>query len=300
MSNLTRAHIALALVAVLYGANYIIAKITLGSGLITPQGFIMLRALAACFFLWVAHALFVKEKLARTDMGYVAMCSIFGIAINQLCFFYGLKHTSAMHASLIMITTPVLVLAGSALLLRNKILKGQILGIVLGLAGAALLVWSAGTDGGASSAVGDIYVLINAISYALYLLLAKKILMKYHPITVLKWIFTFGTLFIMPFGFTDMLSADYASFQSEHWWSVVFVLVGATFMTYTLNAYALSKVKASVVGFYLYFQPLIASLIAIGLGTDSLNMTKVQAALLLFVGVYLVTMPPPKGRKSTE
>jgi len=88
MSNLTRAHVALALVAVLYGANYIIAKITLGSGLITPQGFIMLRALAACFFLWVAHALFVKEKL-----------------------------------------------------LRNKILKGQILGIVLGLAGAALLVY---------------------------------------------------------------------------------------------------------------------------------------------------------------
>jgi len=297
MKDHLKAHLALATVAFLYGANYIIAKITLGSGLITPQGFIMLRVLTAGTLLWIVHGLFIKEKLERADIGYVAMLSIFGIAINQLCFFYGLKHTSAMHASLIMITVPVLVLTGSALLLGNKVNRWQICGIALGLIGAAILVYSASDATETATVLGDVFILINAISYALYLLLAKKVLMKYHPFTILKWLFAFGAVFIIPFGMPDLLAADFGSFEAKHWWSVAFVLLGATFLAYLFNAYALSKVKSSTVSFYLYFQPLIASGIAIAIGADTLSASKLQAAVLLFAGVYMVTK---KGGSTAE
>lgn len=281
-------HLALSSVALLYGANYVIAKVVLGSGLITPNGFIMLRIIGATILLWAIHPLIIKERLERKDYLYTAFCSIFGITINQLCFFQGLKYTSPMHASLIMITVPMIVLFASFLILKNKITPRQILGMILGLIGAAILVLSATSSDGVASVKGDLFILINANSYALYLVLVKRLMEKYHALTVIKWLFLFGGLIVVPFGLPDMLNADFSAFATPHWWSVVYVIIGATFLTYLFNGYALGHVKSSTVGFYVYFQPLIASFISIFIGQDTLDLPKIQAAVLLFVGVYFV------------
>jgi drug/metabolite transporter (DMT)-like permease len=284
-----KAHIALATVALIYGVNYVVAKSVLTSGLITSQGFIMLRVIFATILLWILHSMTSREKLDRSDFLYAAMCSIFGIAVNQLCFFKGLELTSPMHASLIMIIVPIIVLLGSYFILKDKVTVRQTIGILLGLAGAAVLIWSAGKHDKISSLRGDIFILINAISYALYLIFAKRLLIKYHPITVMKWLFLIGTVFIIQFGMGDMLQADYTSMTTAHFWSIGYVLLCTTFLAYVFNAYALGILKPSTLSFYIYFQPLIASFISILLGNDSLDFLKVQAAVLLFIGVYLVT-----------
>ncbi len=282
-------HLALAAVAILYGLNYIIAKDVMVKEYVTPFGFIMLRVIAAFSIFTAIHAIFVKEKLEKKDMRYVVLCSIFGVVINMLAFFEGLKHTSPIHASLIMVLTPALVLVISSFVIKEGITRSKVSGIILGFVGAGLLIYNSASESNkVASVYGDLLILLNATSYGLYLVLVRRLYLKYKPITVLKWIFFFGMLIIIPFGGYDALTADYSSFPLDIWLSVFYVIVLTTAITYLLNAYALSRVMPSTVGFYIYFQPLIASGVSIMMGHDILDFIKLCSALLIFTGVYFV------------
>lgn len=285
-------HLALTTVAFIYGLNYIVAKDVMVQGYISSYGFIMLRILAGLIIFSIFHAIFIKEKLDKKDILYTGVCAVFGAAVNMLCFFEGLKHTSPIHASLIMVLTPVLILIISAIIIKEKVTTTKALGMILGLGGAALLISSSSSDSDkVASVYGDILVMFNAISYGLYLVLARRLYHKYNPITVLKWIFFFGVFLVAPFGGMDALSANYGSFPTSIWLSILYVLVLATSGAYLLNAYALSKVMPSTVGFYVYFQPLIATAAAILLGEDTIDAIKIGSAVLLFLGVYYVNKP---------
>jgi drug/metabolite transporter (DMT)-like permease len=284
-----KTHIALTAVAFLYGLNYMIAKEVMVKEYLTPNGFIMLRVIAGFIIFSIIHAVFIKEKLDKKDLLFTAMCAVFGVAVNMLAFFEGLKNTSPIHASLIMVLTPCLVLLISALIIKEKVTKGKLFGIILGLIGAALLVSNSGNASDKMATIyGDLLVMVNAISYGLYLVLVRRLYIRYKPITVLKWIFLFGVLLVLPFGGYDAVSADYSSFPINIWFSVFYVLVLVTAVAYLLNAYALSRVMPSTVGFYVYFQPLIAAGAAIIVGDDSIDLVKTCSALLLFTGVYFV------------
>ena len=289
MNKILKAHIALATVAIIYGANYVIAKEVMSSGLISPQAFIMIRVSSATILLWITHAVFYSEKLSRSDLPYAVLCALLGITINQLCFFKGLQLTSPMHASLIMITVPMIVLAASLIVLKIKVTLKQLIGVILGLIGAGLLISSAGVSDKLSSLEGDLYIFVNATSYAFYIILVRKLMAKYQALTVLKWLFLFGSFMVMPFGLSDMLAIDYPAFSRVHWWGIAYVILFTTYAAYLLNGYAISRVRPATVGFYIYFQPLIASIVSISMGQDSLDLLKLQSAILLFAGVYLVT-----------
>ena len=284
-------HIALTTVAFIYGLNYMIAKDVMVKEYLTPFGFIMLRVVAGFVIISVIHALFVKEKLDKKDLLYTLMCAVFGGAVNMLAFFEGLKNTSPIHASLIMVLTPCIVLLISALIIKEKVTKSKLLGLLLGLIGAGLLISNSGSASDkVASVYGDMLVMINALSYGFYLVLVQRLYIKYNPITVLKWIFFFGMFLIAPFGGQEAISADYSSFPASIWLSIMYVLVLVTAGAYLLNAYALSRVTPSTVGFYVYFQPLIAAGAAILVGDDVLDSVKVCSALLLFAGVYFVNL----------
>lgn len=289
MKENIKAHLALISVAIIYGLNYSIAKDVMVKEYMTPFGFIMLRVLAGLVLFSLFHAVFVREKMERKDIAYAALCSIFGVALNMLAFFEGLKYTSPIHGSLFMVLCPILILLISAVLIKEKITSKKVIGILLGLAGAVLLIIHSSTSNDkVASFYGDALIMINATSFALYLVLVRKLMKKYHPITVVKWIFTFGTLFVIPFGGADLLQTDWQSFTSGIWISTIYVLFFTTFLTYLLNGYALTKVLPSTVGFYIYFQPMIAAGFAILIGQDHLDFLKIVSALLLFSGVYLI------------
>ena len=295
MSSNLKAHLALFSVALIYGANYSIAKVVLDDNYIQPIGFILLRNIVAIIFFVGFHSWYIKESVEKKDLPLLLLCGIFGIAINQMFFFSGLKYTTPINASLIMLMTPILVLITSAFILKEKITWQKVFGIALGILGAILLVaYGKQLSFTQNQLKGDLMILINSISYAIYLVIVKKLLHKYNPFTVVKWIFLFGIIFVFPFGIQDLLSVEWSSFSTSVWMALMYVLIFATIVTYFCNVYALKIVNSTVVSIYIYLQPLIATTIALSLAKDELTLIKVVAAILIFIGVYLVSKSPKK------
>jgi len=294
----TKAHLALFTVALIYGANYTIAKEVMDNNYIQPLGFIVLRASAGIVLFWIFHHLFIKEKIDKKDFPKLFLCALFGVAINQMLFFSGLKLTKPINAALIMTTTPIIVLVCSAFLLKEHVTFRKVIGIILGAAGAIfLIVYGKSLSFDWSQIKGDLMCLGNTISFGVYLVLVKSLMKKYHPITLVKWIFTIGIFLVLPFGYEEVTMIDWSSFHIGIWIAVAYVLICTTFLTYLFNAYALNIVDASVVAIYIYLQPFIATIIALMFGKDELVVTKIVAGGLIFVGVYLVSSQYNKKNK---
>jgi len=284
------AHLAAIGANLIYAANYVIAK-EVTPVFIKPLGLVLIRVWVALCMFWIVHSLFVREKVERKDFFKLALASIFGIAINQMMFIKGLSMTSPINASLLMITTPIIVLVLAFFLINEKLGLGKILGIALGALGAALIVLSNNSTGANDgNLTGDLFIVINAASYALYFVLIKPLLNKYHPITIVKWIFTFGALIVLPFGWTQFNTIDWAAMPRYVYYATAYVVIATTFFAYLLNSIGLKKLNASVVGAYIYTQPIIASAIAVFLGKGVLTPEKLGSAVLIFAGVYLVSV----------
>ena len=285
-----RGHLSLNFAALIYGANYTIAKEVLNNNYIQPNGFILFRVLTGFLLFGFLSRFFTREKVARKDYGLFVLCGLFGAAINMVFFFKGLKLTGPIHASLIMTTTPILVLLISAIILKEKITGKKILGILIGALGAILLISYGQEVGfGSQQLLGDVLVFINASSYGIYLVLVKSLMRKYHPFTVMSWVFLIGLCFVFPFGIRDALQINWHTFGPGIWIAFGYVLLFTTFFTYLLNSFALKTLNASVVSIYIYLQPLLASVIALMVGKDELTVEKLLAAALIFVGVFLVS-----------
>ena len=290
-STIIIAHLALFIVQLLYAANYTIAKEVMPD-YIAPKGIIFIRICFAVLMFWLLHAFFIKaEEIKRKDIPRLVLCGIFGVVINQICFFVGLNWTKPINASIIMQITPILVFIGTVFFLKEKFRLLNILGILIGCAGAALLIgYGQNISFSTQGLKGDLYILINAISYSVYFLIVKPLLQKYHPIVVVKWIFTFGLLFATPFTLPEMLQTEWNTLSPAIWGALAYILIGATFLTYLLNALALSRLSPKVVGAYIYLQPILATIIAVLAGKDELTTIKMITGMMIFVGVYLVSL----------
>lgn len=284
---------AVFLVQLLYGLNYTFAKYVMNEGYIKPFGFVLLRILGATILFWILGSFMPKEKIDKQDYKTFFLAAVFGVVTNMLLFLGGLELTTPIHASVIMITTPIIILVFSAIFLNEKITALKIVGILLGFTGAIILsVYGKSSRVGDNVLLGNIMVFINAISYSIYIIIIKKLTAKYHPFTFIKWLFLFGFIMVIPFGFQDVQEIQWQSFTPYVIFSVLFVIVGATFLTYLLNPLALKTLKASTVGTFIYLQPVIAGFFALAMGVDTINMVKLVAMLIIFAGVYLVSKTP--------
>lgn len=283
------AHTAILGANIIYGLNYSIAKDVMPE-FIQPFGFIFCRVSGALLLFWLFASFSVKEKVANSDLLRLAICGVFGVAANQLMFFYGLNLTTPINAAIIMTSNPILVLVISAVVIKEKITSRKIIGIFLGIAGAlGLILYKNEVSFDSSGFLGDLFIFLNATSYAVYLVLVKPLMQKYKPITVIKYIFLFGFLIVIPFGYSEFRMIDWNSFDFNIWLAFSFVVVGTTFFAYLFNVFGLKELNPSVVSTYIYSQPLIASFVAILLSKDELSLEKVIAALFIFSGVYLVS-----------
>ncbi len=292
MNQTTRAHLALIAVALIYGANYTIAREVM-NGYLEPLGFIVLRAASATILFWGISFFRPAEQIDRKDIGRILLCALFGVAINQMLFFSGLQLTKPINASLIMTITPLMVLLSAAVILKEKITGQKLLGIFLGLAGAVFVIsYGQSVDFQIAHVKGDLLILANATSYGLYLVLVKSLMKRYQPVTILKWIFSIGFLLVLPFGFGQLRGVTWESFPMSIWGAIAYVLIVVSCFSYLLNAFALKTVRASVAGIYIFLQPIMATVVALLAGRDTLSTAKIFAATLIFVGVYLVSKVP--------
>lgn len=288
MKNI-KPHLAIFIANMLYGANYTIAKFVMPD-YIKPFAFIFLRVSGALLFFMILHFFFSREKVEKEDYFRLFLSGMFGVAINMLMFFKGLNLTYPINASLIMITTPILVFALATIFLKERIAWYKIVGLGMGLFGAFLIIGGKNFNFSTTTAIGDFMVLINAISYSIYLTIVKPLMKKYQAITVIKWVFFFGFFPVLFFSYNEVQEIAWYSFTNTVWLSLAFVVIGVTMGTYLLNIYGLSKLNSSVVGVYIYLQPILATFFAwIFLGEINLTKEKIMAAILIFTGVYLVS-----------
>lgn len=299
MSKTLQAHLALLLVNVIYGANYSIAKQVMPV-YVQPFAFVIMRVGGALILFWIVSALFIREKIAVKDLPRVALLAVVGVALNQLMFLKGLSITTPINASIIMISNPIVVLIIASFVLKEKISLNKIVGIVFGIAGALLmLTFNKNFSFGSETITGDMMILINSISWACYVVLVKPLMLKYNTFTVVKWVFLFGFIYVLPFGFSQFKEVSWSAMPNEIWYDVLFVVVGTTFMAYVLNTYALRALSPSVVSIYIYLQPFLATLFAIYYyHNDKLDGRKILAATLIIIGVFLVSNPFSGKRKN--
>jgi drug/metabolite transporter (DMT)-like permease len=285
------AHLALLGANLLYGAGFSVAKSIMPS-YIQPRGFILIRVGITAILFWCSWLLGknYREKIEKKDWGRLVLCAALGIATNQLLFFMGLSLTTPIHASLIMLSTPILVTFIAAYFAKEKITIPKILGLALACFGACLLIFARSTEAIASNgSLGDLFVLLNACSYALYLVLVKPLMHQYRPIVVIRWLFAIGFVFVLPFGSAQFMQINWASFQQAQWMALVFIVMGVTFFTYLWNIYALKVLDSSVAGAYIYLQPIFAAIISMLFLKEEFTIQKGIAAVCIFLGVSIGT-----------
>ncbi len=282
------------LAAVIYGISFTVAKEVMPL-YVKPFGFILLRVTGATIIFWGVGSFIKKERITASDFPRIFLASIFGIALNMLSFFKGLSMTSPISASVIMVTTPIIVLTFSTFILNEKATKRKLAGIFIGMFGAIILIAYGRDIGTATNAtLGNLLVFVNATSYALYLILIKNLTKKYHPLTLAKWLYLFGLILVIPFGYHEFVEVEWNLLPHSIFYRIGFVVLFTTFFAYLFNLLAIRKLKPTTISIFMYLQPVIASLYALIVGSDSLNTLKILATILIFIGVFLV------ARKSKE
>jgi drug/metabolite transporter (DMT)-like permease len=285
----TWAHLSLLAANIIYGVNYSIAK-ALMLDYIKPFALVSLRSLFGAVFFWLTSLFLPREQATRKDLLYLFACSFFGIVINQVLFLVGLNLTSPVNSSIIISTNPIFAFVFAALILKENItfLKGS--GLAIGLTGVLFLILQNGTpDWGSSTFIGDILTLINTISWAFYTVIIKRMLEKYHPVTVLKWTFFFGMFTTVPLGYNQWSTMDWSIITLNGWLGIGFVVVFATFLGYLLISFGLRRLSPTIVSTYTYLNPIIAAYLASLMGQDHIDLVMVISALLIFTGVFVVS-----------
>jgi len=289
MNQSYKAYSAALIANLIFGSSYAAVKY-ITPGYIHPFALNFVRVGVTLSLFWILF-LFKpgKVKLDRKDLPRFLICALTGIVINQLFFIKGVSLTTVIHSSLLSLGSPIFITIIAAWLLKEGFTFLKAIGLACGVGGASILILMKDQSGTASNMVlGDILVLINAISYAFYLVLVRPLMAKYSGIQVLRWIFTLGAVGILPIGLPYMLSTSWVSFDIAHWMVLAYVAIFSTFVAYLLTVQSIQLIGSSATGAFIYTQPVFAAIFAMIFTGEYFTLYKLVAAILIFTGVYLV------------
>ena len=292
-NRIFKAHIAVLFTNFIFGVNYSVVKL-ISPEHIHPLALNMARILVAFLMFWGLFLIKPSKNppigIDKKDIPRFIVCASTGVVLNQVFFLRGLSLTSPIHASLLALITPILIVFIAAWMVKETLSLLKITGLCVAVAGAVILI--AGrqqTLAKDTMFLGDIYVMINAVFYSLFMVWAKPLMQKYNPLHVVRWIFTFGFIMIVPFAGKELYDTQWHTFSEANWTALSIVCVGATFISYLFNAYGIAVIGSSNTGVYIYTQPLFAAIIAMIFMGETLGIQKLLAALLIFIGVYMVS-----------
>jgi drug/metabolite transporter (DMT)-like permease len=294
LTNAFKGHIALLAAQIIYALNFSIAK-GLMPQFIHPLAIVFLRILGAGILFWIVSLFIKTQKVEKEDMKRMAWLALFGVVINQVFFIYGLSITTPINSSIIMISNPILVFILTLFILRERITVLKFSGLTLAIVGAVMILRYRGNfEVGSDTIAGDLMTLVNSASWAIFTVLVKPIMTKYNTVTAMRWMFLFGSLYIVPIGFPETLHTNWQAFTPHAVSALLFVIVATTFLAYFLNLYGLRELSPNTVSAYIYLQPFLASLFAVIMGEDSLTPTKIVSGFLIILGLYLVNKKTKK------
>ena len=287
-----KGHLAMLGANVCWGLMSPVVKLVFASGLIAPLIMVDFRVAGAALLFWIASIFSPREHVPAGDILRLFGAGMLGILLNQGCFIIGVSLTSPGEASLVTTTMPMWVMLLAWIFLREPITVKKAGGILLGASGALILIFGNGarTSGGTSPALGDFIVLMAQLSYATYLTIYRNFIRKYSLITLMKWMFLSASIVSLPITFSQILTTDWGSVTLSEWLGIGYVVVFGTFIAYICIMIGQKNLRPTIVGMYNYVQPIVATLTGICLGLDTFNIAKALAVLLIFSGVYLVTI----------
>lgn len=296
MSNILKSerklggHLALLTANLLFGLNVPIAKSVLSSEVMSPMVLNLFRMVGAASLFWLV-SLFVKsERVATKDIAMLFVASLLGVQVNQMSYMFGLSMTTPIDASIISTLVPIITMVLAALYLKEPITWKKVAGVMIGASGAMLLITSSQTtiSGRDSSLMGNLLCILSTVSFASYLAFCKPLINRYSPITLMKWMFLFAAICCVPVCYQDLSEVDFSAISQKVYLGTAYVVVMATFVAYVLISIGQKSLRPTLVGMYIYVQPLVASIAAITVGMDTFGWQKAIAVMLVFTGVYFV------------
>ncbi len=300
-----KGHAALWVANIIWGLNAPICKGVLRSAEhpdgVHPFALSVYRMVGAALLFWLCSSFVRRERVERRDIVRLFFASVFGIQLNQMLFLWGLSMTSPIDSSIIATVVPVLTMVLAMLFLREPITCLKAGGVFLGAAGAVLLVLQSQHGGErASSLAGDVLCIVSAMSYAVYLTAFRDVIVKYSPVTTMRWMFLFAALVSLVVYWEPLVGVDYAALSGGTWAGIGFVVVCSTFLAYLLVPIAQRYLRPTLVSMYNYVQPIVAVLFTVAIGLDTFGPTKGFAAMCVFVGVWLVTRSKSRAQLEAE
>ncbi len=290
-----KAHAAVLSANLIFGINFsAVQYITKKS--IAPFGLNVIRVGVSTLLFWgLIFFSSTKARIQKKHLGRFLLCSITGVVVNQMLFIKGLSMTLSIHASLLILVTPIFITGIAAWIGTEKLSMLKIAGLVAGISGAIILALNREHNTTGNSILwGDVFIVINAISYAFYFVLVKPLMTQYNPVHVIRWVFTLALLFVIPIGFAEFSEINWSFFTGKEILATGFIVIGATFFAYLFNLYGIQQLGAAITGSYIYTQPVFASIIAVLILNETFTVNKIIAALLIVTGVYLVSRKAQK------
>ena len=289
MTTKTKAHLALLATNIFFALNFTTVKYLINGGFLKPFGLNLIRVGVTMVLLWMLY-LFSSDKkvIQKKDWGKFLLCAVAGIAINQLAFIKGLSLTYSIHASLLLLITPILITFIAAWVLKERLTNNKLIGLALGIGGALVLILAKDRSGNPRDVlIGDLLVILNAVSYTFYFVLVKPLMLEYNPIAVLRNVFTIGFFIILPFCWMEFTEINWNMYGPNEYAALAMIAIPGTFCAYLFNIYGIKNLGAAISGNYIYTQPLFAAALAIGFLGEELSAYKILAGLLIFAGVFL-------------
>jgi drug/metabolite transporter (DMT)-like permease len=293
-------HIALSAAYIIFGLNVPIMKSVLMNGEISPISLTFFRIGGATILFWIASLFVRKEKVSRRDLLLLFGAAMTGIFFNQLFYAIGLRRTSPIDASVIITIAPILTMILAAFFLKEPITWKKAIGVLIGASGALLLIFNNNMDRGNTSLIGNLLCILSTLTFVIYLTAFKNLIMRYSAFTLMKWMYLFAFICSIPVCLRDVNVINYQAVPVKIWLEILYTVGLATFFSYLMLPIGQKFLRPTIVSMYNYVQPVVSSLVAVTVGMDVLDWTKGLAAILVFTGVYVVTLSKSRAQLEAE
>lgn len=297
-NNKIQAHAAIFFANVIFGLGVPVTKILLEDW-VSPMTYMAVRCLGAAIIFWIIAAFVKSEHVERHDLLVIMVGGLMGVVVSQTLTAWALNYTSPVYFSLIATLTPVAVMLMAALFIGERITGLKFLGVLLGIGGAVLMVVMGQTSGsGSNDLLGITLAILSVLTWAIYMIITRKVAQKYTPVTQMKYVFLISAVVTVPLAWPELSAQPLFSAETFGWDGALemgFIVLGATVLGYFLIPFAMKSLSATTVSIYTNLQPMVASFVAIFIGQDRLTWDKPVAAILVLLSAYIVTVVTTKS-----
>lgn len=291
LSDQFRGHLSIAAAYTIFGLNVVLCKDIANSAAVAPHVLFTFRALGASALFWTVSLFQPQEKIQKGDMWRIALASFLGFFLTQMTFLIGITMATAIDSAILGTLGPVFTMIVAYFFVGEPITGKKAGGVALSLTGVIFLIFNSVHGGGASATtpMGLFMLLLNSLTFAMYLGIFRPLVSKYSVVTFMKWVFLFSLMMSLPFSFKEMFTMDYAAVPVTVRWEIGYLIFFATFIAYYLIPYGQKLIRPTLVSMYNYLSPIIATVVSIWTGMDHLTWQKILAAAAIVGGVILVS-----------